>query len=498
MSSPADRLQALSVASEIYPLVKTGGLADVAGALPGALAPHGVEMRPLVPGYPAVMERLQSREVLHRFPALFGGPAAIVAGEAGGLELFTIEAPHLYERPGNPYMDRQGRDWPDNAQRFAALSWVAAEIGRGLLPDFRPDILHAHDWQAGLAPAYLRYAVTTRKPGTGKAPPSPGTVMTVHNLAFQGHFPATLLASLRLPAEALTIDGVEYYGGIGFLKAGLQLADRVTTVSPTYANEIGTPEGGMGLDGLLRARASVVSGILNGLDETVWNPATDEHLARDYTRASRGRRRENKRVLKERLGVATGPDAPLFGVVSRLSEQKGLDLLLAALPRLIALGGDLVLVGSGDVALEQGFRAAAAQWRGRVGVFVGYDEGLAHLVQGGSDALLVPSRFEPCGLTQLAALRYGAVPVVARVGGLNDTVIDANEAALAAGVATGIQFAPITREALEHALLRAVTLWATPKAWRTVQKNGMALDVGWDRPAEKYAALYREIARQQG
>ena len=332
-----------------------------------------------------------------------------------------------------------------------------------------------------------------RKGFRGATPP--GTVVTVHNLAFQGHFPAALLHTLMLPPEALSIDGVEYYGGIGFLKAGLQFADRITTVSPTYAAEIRTPEGGMGLDGLLRVRSGVVSGIVNGLDDAVWNPRNDPHLAATFTAARLGRRQENKRALKERFGIATAPEAPLFAVVTRLSEQKGLDLLLAALPRLLSLGADLALVGAGDTALEHAFRAAAHRSHGRVGVFFGYDEKLAHLIQGGSDALLVPSRFEPCGLTQLAAMRYGSLPVVARVGGLNDTVIDANEAALSAGVATGIQFSPVTREGLEQALARTVALWGSRKVWRTIQKNGMALEVGWDRAAAEYAALYRAVTK---
>ncbi len=488
--SYAGRRKVLSVASEVFPLVKTGGLADVAGALPAALARHGVEVRTLVPGYPGVVEKLERSDVIFSFPELFGGPATLLSATAAGLDLFVIDAPHLYARPGNPYVDSHGSDWPDNAQRFAALSLVAAEVGMGVLRSYRPHVIHAHDWQAGLAPAYLHYRAPTKPPSR-----RPGTVLTVHNLAFQGHFPAALLHTLLLPPEALSIDGVEYFGGIGFLKAGLQFADRITTVSPTYAAEIETPEGGMGLDGLLHHRSEVVSGIVNGLDDAIWNPATDPHLPAKYNAARLARRKENKSALKERFGITSAPEAPLFAVVSRLSEQKGLDLLLAALPRLLALGADLVLVGSGDTTLEHGFRAAAHRSHGRVGVFIGYDEERSHLVQGGSDALLVPSRFEPCGLTQLAAMRYGSVPIVARVGGLNDTVIDANEAALSAGVATGIQFSPVTREGLEHALERAVALWQRRKVWRTMQKNAMAQSVGWDRPAAEYAALYRAIAR---
>jgi starch synthase len=476
-------VRVLSVASEVYPLIKTGGLADVVGALPAALADKGVDIRTLVPGYPAVLEKLERSEAVHQFADLFGGPAKLLAAEAAGLDLLVVDAPHLYGRAGNPYVDRSGRDWPDNAQRFAALARTAADIGRGALARYRPQIVHGHDWQAGLMPAYLHY---------GKGP-RPGTVMTVHNLAFQGHFPAALLRSLSLPPQALAIDGVEYFGGIGFLKAGLQFADRITTVSPTYAAEIRTPEGGMALDGLLRLRSDVVSGILNGIDTTVWNPAADPNLAATYTAAQLGRRRRNKLALKERFGIRTPDKSLLFGVISRLSEQKGLDLLLAALPRLLALGADLVVLGSGDALLEQAFRAAATASSGRLGVFIGYDEALAHLVQGGSDALLVPSRFEPCGLTQLCALRYGSVPMVARVGGLNDTIVDANEMALSASVANGFQFSPVTREALELALARAAAVWREPKAWRQMQKNGMALDVSWDRPATQYARLYREV-----
>jgi starch synthase len=399
-------LQVLAVASEVYPLVKTGGLADVAGALPAALGRHGVTVRTLIPGYPAVLGKLKRTEPVHALPDLFGAPGRLLAASVAGLELFVIDAPHLYGRAGGPYVDLQGQDWPDNAERFAALSRVAAEIGRGLLPAFVPDVVHAHDWQAGLVPAYLHYAGGER----------PGTVMTVHNLAFQGRFPAALLRRLGLPAAAFSMDGVEYYGGIGYLKAGLRLADRITTVSPTYAAEICTPEAGMGLHGLLQGRSSVLSGILNGIDESVWNPASDPHLAEGFTSDAVERRGANKRKLQQRFALSSHQGALLFGVISRLSWQKGLDLLLSVLPGLLAQNCQLVLLGSGDAQLEEGFRDASVAWTDRVGTLIGYDEALAHLIQGGCDALIVPSRFEPCGLTQLCALRYGAVPVVARVG----------------------------------------------------------------------------------
>lgn len=478
-------LKVLSVASEIYPLVKTGGLADVVGALPAALAGEGIEMTCLVPGYPAVLAGLSEAAAAAQIEDLFGGPARLLRGKAGAVDLFAIDAPHLYDRPGNPYVDADGRDWADNAFRFGALAWVAAEMARGLAPDWRPDIVHGHDWQAGLMPAYLHY-------GEGPHPP---TVISVHNLAFQGQFDSSLLNALRLPPNSFTMTGVEYYGSIGFLKAGLQLADRITTVSPTYAMEIRGAEAGMGLEGLLRQRGADLFGILNGLDAAAWDPAVDAHIPAPYARdKAQAARAINKKALQTRLGLRPDPRALVFGVVSRLSWQKGLDLLLDAMPTLLGLGAQLALLGSGEPALQDGFAHAAAQTPGHVGAAFAYDDPLAHLIQAGCDALLVPSRFEPCGLTQLAALRYGAIPVVARVGGLSDTIIDANEAALAAGVATGVQFSPVTREALEGALRRTADLWADRSAWRRLQANAMRADVSWAHPARRYARLYEDLA----
>jgi starch synthase len=297
-----------------------------------------------------------------------------------------------------------------------------------------------------------------------------------------------------LPAHALTIDGIEYYGGVGYLKAGLRLSDRITTVSPTYAREILTPEFGMGLDGLLRTRAAVVQGIVNGIDDTVWNPATDAALAQTFSALRIDMRVRNKTALQTKMGLAPRVDRPLFGVISRLSDQKGLDLLLQALPGLIARVGQLALLGSGEPSLEGGFTAAAAAQPDSVSCVLGYDERLAHLIQAGSDFIVVPSRFEPCGLTQLCALRYGAPPIVARVGGLADTVIDANEAATAAGVATGVQFYPPSVESLTYALNRALDIARDPATVRRLRLNGMRADVSWRGPAKRYAALYRDLA----
>ncbi|HTR13676.1 MAG TPA: glycogen synthase GlgA [Roseiarcus sp.] len=478
-------MKVLSVASEVFPLVKTGGLADVAGALPGALRAEDVEMRTLLPAYPAVKQKLAEATVALAYDDLFGGPARVMSVRVSALDLFAIDAPHLYDRPGNIYLGPDGLDWPDNAMRFAALARVGADIGFGAIADFEPDVVHAHDWQAALAPAYLHFADR----------PRPRTVVTIHNLGFQGHFPLSVFGALGLPHGALSIDGVEYFGGVGYLKAGLRLADAITTVSPTYAREIMTPEFGMALDGLLRSRAAVVHGILNGIDDKVWNPGTDSALAQTYSALRIDMRARNKTALQAKLGLKPNLDPPLIAVVSRLSDQKGLDLLLHALPNFIARGGQLALLGSGDRILQEGFAAAASAWRGVVACVFGYDEKLAHLFQGGADFIVVPSRFEPCGLTQLCGLRYGAPPIVSRVGGLADTVIDANEAACSAGVATGIQFSPPSVEALAYALDRAVDLTRNPASMRRVRLNGMRADVSWRGPAERYAALYRSLVK---
>ncbi|MFC3692810.1 glycogen synthase GlgA [Chenggangzhangella methanolivorans] len=476
-------LNVLAVASEIYPLIKTGGLADVAGALPAALKPHGVETTTLLPGYRQVMQKLGAAEPVAEFGDLFGGRARLLAGEHAGLDLLVIDAPHLYDRAGGPYSGPDGTDWPDNAYRFAALGRVAAEVARGAAGHPIPQVVHMHDWQAGLAAAYLTYA-----PG-----PRPKMVATIHNIAFQGWFPPTLRGALGLPDHAMDMDGVEYYGGVGFLKSALYFADRITTVSPTYASEILEPDGGIGLDGLLSARAADVSGVLNGVDTEVWNPATDPRLPARYSAADLSGRRDTRRALAERFGLDPHGTRLIFGVVSRLSSQKGLDLLAEAVPTILELGADLALIGSGEGWLEERFSALSQRHPGRVGCFIGYDEDLAHLMQAGADAILVPSRFEPCGLTQLCALRYGAVPVVARVGGLADTVIDANPAALGPGVATGVQFSPVCQSALETALRRTAALWADKAAWARIQQNGMAADVSWNASAGAYAALYREL-----
>lgn len=475
-------MRVLSVASEVYPLVKTGGLADVTGALPPALARQGIAVRTLIPGYPAVIDRLRDAEALHVYDQLLGVSARLYAASVEGLDLIVLDAPQLFDRLGGPYTDAAGVDHPDNWRRFAALSRAAADIAGGLIPGFVPDVVQAHDWQAAMTSAYMRYA--------GIARPS---IVTVHNLAFQGHFGREIFAGLDLPPQAFAVDGVEYYGGVGFLKAGLQTAWAITTVSPTYAEEIRTPEFGMGLEGLIETRADVLHGIVNGIDAAAWDPETDPHLdARFSMRRLKGRA-ANRAALEAHFGLAPDRD-PLFCVVSRLTWQKGMDLMVEVAGDLVAGGAKLAVLGTGDPALEGALLTLSARRRGRIGVVIGYDEALAHRVQGGADAIVIPSRFEPCGLTQLYALRYGCIPVVARTGGLADTVIDANHAALQAGAATGIQFTPIDADALRRALRSALALWRSPRDWASVQRQGMKADVSWDRSAARYAEIYRALA----
>jgi len=458
------------------------------------LAALGVDVRLVLPGFTGFLDAFELSEVA-RLRTPFAAERvrlALAALPGSGVRAYLVDHPAFYDRPGSPYADPDGHDWPDNHRRFALLGWVAAALAQGADPDWRPDILHAHDWHAGLAPAYLRAA--------GRALPS---VFTIHNLAYQGTFPAALFPDLALPASFLAIDGVEFYGGFSLLKTGIFYADRLTTVSPTYAAEIQTPAFGNGLDGLLRSRADRLTGILNGVDPQIWSPEHDALLPRPYgaDEAIAGKAAA-KAALQRRIGLEDEPAAPLFGAVTRLTPQKGLDLLLAALPDLVDSGGRLALLGSGDADLEQAFADAAAAYPGRVGVVVGYDEALSHLIMAGADIVAVPSRFEPCGLTQLYALRYGALPLARRTGGLADTVIDANAITLADGSATGFVFDEESPEALLEAAERAIALYTDRASWQRLVARAMTRDFSWASAARQYHALYRRLlpsaARQIG
>ena len=486
-------MRVLHVSSEIYPLLKTGGLADVAAALPAAQARAALQARVLVPGFPALVAGVAGQQLVAELaPPFAGEPVRLFRGTLpdSGVIAYVIHAPGLYDRPGNPYADAQHREYPDNYRRFALLGWVAACMAQGLDPDWSPQILHCHDWHAGLAPAYLRAACEAS--GRHLA----GSVITVHNLAYQGVFPGAIFPELGLPPSYFAVEGAEFHGQLSFLKAGLHFADKITTVSPTYAREIQGAEQGCGLDGLLRARAADLQGILNGVDDAVWNPATDALLPAPYAVNAREGKSACKAGLQRACGLKQDPDALLFCVVSRLTEQKGLHLVLAALPEIVRRGGQLALLGAGEPAFEQAFRAAALADPESVAVRIGYDEQYAHTLIAGSDVIFVPSRFEPCGLTQLYGLKYGTLPLVRRVGGLADTVRDTSLENLDDDSATGFVFDDFSADGIGAAIRRAYALWARPDDWLRVQLCAMQQQFGWDASSAEFSALYQLIAPQ--
>ena len=484
-SSKAQPLKVLHVAAEVYPLVKTGGLADVVAALPVALADAGTDLRLLLPGLPAILDAVQSARTIINIGACFGAlRVRLLLGKMPGshLPVYVVDAPHLYRRGGSPYQASDGSEWPDNLQRFALLGWVAAHLAADDAdPGWVPDVVHAHDWHAAMACAYM-----ADHPATGAA-----SVFTVHNLAFQGLFAQQDWPRLGLSPRFLSSEGLEFHGQLSFMKAGLKFANKVTTVSPTYAAEIAGDEFGCGLGGLIRSRAADVSGILNGIDPVVWNPATDTAITTCYDSDRMAGKADCRRALQKMMGLALDDSALLVTVVSRLSAQKGLDLVLAVLPGLVQAGVQFAVQGTGDAVLESAFRAAQRAHPGRVAVHIGYDEARAHQLVAGADVIAVPSRFEPCGLTQLYGLRYGTLPLVRRVGGLADTVTD-DEAGSGLASQTGFAFAAATPGALEACVRRALALKRDAAAWRMVMQRGMAQDLSWAGPARAYLGLYAQ------
>lgn len=486
-------MRVLQVSAEIYPLVKTGGLADMAGALPAALVRAGASLRLLLPGLPPIRQGVARLQPLREWRAPWGASVQILQGVWDDLVVYVIDAPSLYDRPGDPYVDGDGVPYADNHRRFALLGQVGAALGDGLDPRWRAQIVHAHDWHAGLAPVYLHHL--RRRPARAAAPAA--SVFTVHNLAYQGIFAATCFADLGLPKSAFDIEGVEFHGQVSFMKAGLQYADRLTTVSPTYAREILQPQDGCGLEGLLQRRRAALTGILNGVDRAVWNPATDRAIARPFDAGHLAGKADNKAALQHELGLEPRAEALVFGAVSRMAEQKGLQLVIDAVPELIARGGQLVVLGSGDGGLEAAFRAAARDHPRAVAVHIGYDEALSHRVFAGCDVTLVPSRFEPCGLTQLYGLAYGSLPLVHGVGGLADTVADVSLENLADGSATGFVFHSFDATGFGAALRRAFALHARRTEWRRVQRAAMGKLFDWDAAASHYLEVYRSVLRAE-
>ena len=473
-------MKVLQVSAEIFPLLKTGGLADIAGALPAALSAVGCDVRLLLPGFAPILQDLQGATVLSQVVTPWGESVTLRQGGLAslGVQAYVIDAPALYQRAGSPYEDAQRQPYADNYRRFALLGWMAGQLGQGLDAQWTPQVVHSHDWHAALAPAYLAFSRERQAQRVA-------SIYTVHNLAYQGVFAPQHFHELGLPDAAFSINGLEFYGQISFMKAGLFYADRITTVSPTYAQEIQTPEQGCGLDGLLRMRRSVLSGILNAVDETVWNPATDKLIPFAYDAINSAGKERCKAALQTEMGLAVQARAPLFGVVSRLTEQKGLHLVLTAVDEVL---------GSGEGWLEAALREQARKHPQAVAVRLGYDEALAHRIFAATDVTLVPSRFEPCGLTQMYGLKYGSLPLVRRVGGLADTVVDSTLEDLAEHRANGFVFDDFSPEGFARALRRAFALYARPGEWTEVARRAMQQDFGWKASAEKYLELYQQVA----
>jgi starch synthase len=486
-------MKLLFVTPELAPWMKSGGLGEISRSLPAALLQAGLDVRILVPAYPPLQAAFPDAHTLAEFASpggLFPPCRLLECAADTGVPLLLLDCPTYYRREGSAYLDPGGNDFADNHLRFGLLSRIAALLACSGSPlDWRPDILHCNDWPCGLAPAYLHFM-----DDAGKA----ATVMSIHNLAFQGNFPANTLHALALPVAAYAMEGVEFWGKLSFMKSGLYYADRITTVSPRYAEEIQTETYGYGFAGLLRWRRKDLFGILNGIDSELWNPATDPYLPRHYALAHMEGKQACKAALRERFGLVAEPATPLLGAVCRITHQKGLDLLLGIDERIAALPAQLAVLGSGDKGLEAALAAMAARHPGRFAVRIGFDEALAHLVEAGADIFLMPSRFEPCGLNQMYSLRYGTPPVVRNTGGLADTVVDCNAATLAEGRANGFVFDEATPPALLEAIGRAVTAWHDKPLWRKLQRNGMLLDFGWSKAARAYLGVYAGLLKHHG
>jgi starch synthase len=483
-------LRVLFVASEAHPLIKTGGLADVAGSLPVALKHLGCDVRLLIPAYRDALTRIRIRP--SSVPIDIAGAVAPVVLRQGTLpgtrvETWLVDHAPSFDRPGNPYLDPHGRPWDDNAERFTLFARAAAALAMGTTKaGWQPDIVHCNDWQTGLVPALL--SAETRRPAT---------LFTIHNLSYPGLFPYSTFERLGLPAALWSFDKLEFHDRISFIKGGLVFADKLTTVSPTYAGEIQTPEFGCGLDGLLRHRSADLSGILNGIDGKTWNPATDPCISSHYNHRSFANKAHNKHSLQKEFGLPADAGLPVIGLVGRLVQQKGIDQLINILPELMQLPLQLLVLGSGETEYERALLRLASAHPQRLAVRTGYDECVAHRIEAGADIFLMPSRFEPCGLNQMYSLRYGTVPLVRQVGGLADSVIDATPDNLANGTATGIVFHGDDDASLTDAVRRALALYGEKAAWRHLALNGMSCDFSWKTSARHYLDLYHDITRMR-
>lgn len=482
-------MRVLFATSEVFPLIKTGGLADVSGSLPSALQHLGVDIRILAPGYTAVLNALTDLHHLAHLAHLpVIGHAELLLGtiQETQVKVIVIKAAGIYERAGGPYADANGLEWLDNPVRFGVLSKVAAILGgpNSPLTDWHPNIVHCNDWQTGLTPAYMKLVEHAQAK----------SVISLHNMAFQGCYAPSWLPTLGLPSTHFNPEGLEYHGQLSFLKAGIFYADSITTVSPSYAKEIQTPAFGFGLEGLLSKRGNELKGILNGIETKEWNPKTDPHLVKNYSATQLAGKKQVKAALQERLGLEINADAPLLGVVSRLTHQKGLDMLAPIVPQLLDAGCQLALLGGGESELENAFRHLARNHLGRVSVNIGYNEPLSHQIMAGSDMFIMPSRFEPCGLNQLYGLAYGTPPVVNATGGLADSVIDTNIITYKNKTANGFVMSEPSSASLLHCIKQALNVFKNDAdAWRQIQKNGMSQNLSWDKSALEYLAEYHKL-----
>lgn len=480
-------MKILFATPECAPWVKTGGLGDVSGALPAALAAQGHDVRVLLPAYRGMKVSGEVGDGVD-LPADGPWPAAqlLPVRADNGVTLLLLACPALYQRAGGPYVDATGHDYPDNVQRFGFLSRIAAMLGttRSPLEGWQADVVHANDWPCSLAPLYLAQAREANAHDAVAA-----GVVTIHNMAFQGVFPMEHADLLAIPGHWRGMEGVEFWGQLSMLKGGLQFADAITTVSPTYAQEIQTPEFGAGLDGVLRSRADRLAGILNGIDPQVWNPATDPLLPHRFGAGDFAGKSRNKAALQARCGLRPDPGALVFGMVSRLTSQKGIDLVLGQLELLLRDDAQVVILGTGDPGLQQALAEAAARSPKAMSVTVGFSEALAHLIEAGADAFLMPSRFEPCGLNQMYSQAYGTPPLVGGTGGLVDSVVDAT-----ADPAKGTGFVMRSPDAkgFADAVSRLRAAWRDPRAWRRLQTNGMAKGFGWEASARRYVEVYEQ------
>ncbi|HEY8219795.1 MAG TPA: glycogen synthase GlgA [Methylobacter sp.] len=473
----------LFVTSEAHPLIKTGGLADVAGSLPKALSDLGEDVRLIMPNYQAIKTTDEVRYLSTVHVNNYAVNILETRLPESNVIVWLIDCPAFFDFPGNPYVDDQGELWENSAERFALFCRVTVEVAmnRSWL-DWKPDIVHCNDWQSGLVPALLSLEHNR-----------PATVFTIHNMAYQGIFPRATYLSLNLPGQLWNMSGIEFHNMLSFLKGGLVYSDRITTVSPTYAKEIQTIDFGYGLEGLLSYRKDFLSGIINGIDTDHWNPETDTSISKTFNHLTLNNKLVNKAALQQRLSLPVDKNIPMFGLISRLVEQKGIDLVMDCLPEMLSHPMQFVLLGSGNKEFEQRLQEFAESHPDKISITIGYDETLAHLIEAGVDIFLMPSRFEPCGLNQIYSLRYGTVPVVRKTGGLADTVVDTLPETLHDNTATGFVFDEASPGALMEAIKRALIVYSYPKPWKQLQTNGMQKDYSWTKSAQQYVALYNQL-----